>query len=133
MTGHDFEVLVRRQQAQSVPDAQPGQEGVDRADLNPASAAVVPQSRGFDVILDLWRNDGEEREFFHDPLCLGRSLESLEQFLEHDSRAHDHVAALQALVEKNHLGRTWSRSAPERQRPNARVHEKVHDRDRSAL
>ena len=133
MERHRLEVAVGCQQAKSVAEAQLGQQGVDRSDLDAASAAVVAERGGLDVILDLRRENGEQRELLHDPPRGGRPLETLEQFLEHDPGRDDDVAPLEALGEEQAPRARRGGCAAERQRPDAGVDEDVHERERSAL
>ncbi len=133
MAGHRFEVPIRCQKLKTMPDGQSRQKRIDRPDLNAASATLVPQSRGFDVILHLGHDDGQERKLFQDSVALPRALEALKQLLDHQPRGHDQVSPLQAPFEHADFRSGRRGRAPQRQRPDARVDENIHDRERSAL
>jgi hypothetical protein len=56
------EVLVGCQHCQIVAYAQLSQEGIDRSDLQPASAATIPQPRRPDMIVAIRRQQGYGRK-----------------------------------------------------------------------
>lgn len=133
MEGHRLEVAVGRQKLQAMADRKASEEGVDRADLEAAPAAMVPERRGLDVILNLGHEDGKDPEFRENSPPLRRPVESLEQLLDHEAGRDDHVLPREALAEDGHFRSGRRRRAPQRQRPDAGVDEDVHDRVRSDL
>ena len=133
MEGHRLEVTVGRQEVEAVADGKAGEEGVDRADLYSAPAAVVSERRGLDVILDLGHEDGQDPEFRENPRSLCGTVKPLEQLLNHESSRYDDVLPFEAPAEEGDLRSRRRRRAPQRQRPDAGVDENVHDRERSAL
>ena len=48
-------VLVRREQRESMTDAELCEQRIDSADLHPATTAAVSQLRGIDVVLPIRR------------------------------------------------------------------------------
>jgi len=70
-------------------DAELGQEGVDRSDLNAGPAATVPQFRGIDVIAAVRREQRESRESLHDLSPSARPRETLEQLLKDEPGRDD--------------------------------------------
>ena len=62
MMGHGVEVLVRRQEVQTVTDGQSGEKGVDRSNLHSAPPTVVAERRCLDVIFNLGDDDRKKRE-----------------------------------------------------------------------
>jgi hypothetical protein len=60
--------LIRGEQRQFMPDAQPGDQGIDRADLNVLMAAAVSQLGRFDVIFDIGRDHRKQRKFLDNRL-----------------------------------------------------------------
>jgi hypothetical protein len=133
MEGHRLEVAVGRQKLKAMADRKACKEGVDRADLDAVTAAMVPERRGLDVILDLGHEDRQDPEFREDSLSLRRPVESLKELLDHEARRDEHVLPREAPVESSHFRSRGRRRAPQRQRPDAGVDENVHDRERSAL
>ena len=96
-----------------------------------ASTKVSPSSR-FDVVVDLGCDDREQRKTFYDLAGCFRTVETLEQFLQDDSRRNDRVATGDGPLKKVDF---WARRSvpPQRQRPDARVYENIQRRDRSFL
>jgi hypothetical protein len=99
-----FEVLVGCQQPETIPNAQLSNHSVDGTDLDSLAAATVSQGGGFDVILDIWGNHREQREGVDDPISRLRTLESLKQFLQHQTRRYDDVAAIERNFEPLNFG-----------------------------
>jgi hypothetical protein len=60
--GDAFKIIVGRQHRQVMPDTQLGEKGVNRSDLNPAAAALVPQGCSFDVITAIRHQQRDSRK-----------------------------------------------------------------------
>jgi hypothetical protein len=94
---HVFEVLVRRQHDQIMPDAELSQQRIDCSNLYAAASATVPQLGGLDVIVTIWnqqRNCGETL----DNLATGLwASESLKQFLQDKPGRDDRFAGFDRL------------------------------------
>jgi len=93
----EFEVIVGAQQRQIVPDAQLGEERVDRADLNTCSAACVPKVGRRDMVLAIRLHQGKRSETLNDLYAGLGSGETLEQFLENQPGRHDEIARVRQL------------------------------------
>jgi len=127
-----LEVFVRREQVELMPDAKLSNESVDRLDLNTLSSTKVSESRRLDVIVDIRPDDGEKGEIVDDAVAGLWTLEPLEQLLQNESCSYDRFAPMERPLEQTDF-RSGRRISPERKRPNARIDENVHHRDRSFL
>jgi hypothetical protein len=80
------------------------------------------------------RNEKRQRgEALNDVLASSRAGESLQELLQDQSRCHDDFAAFQSLAQRLHFRRAGGFVATQRERPDARVDEQAHRRERSAL
>ena len=114
-------------------DAKLGEQRIDGADLHPGAPATVAQVRGFNVILPVRRQKREGGKALDDVLARSRAAESLEQLLQDEARDDDDFAAFESAAQRSDFrGGGWSVPA-ESQRPDARVDEQAHRRERSAL
>jgi hypothetical protein len=62
-----------------------------------------------------------------------RTREALQQFLQHEPGSHDDFTAFQRMTQGVHLRQRRFLVAPKRMRPDARIDEQGHRRDRSTL
>ena len=98
MAGSRPEILVRREQWQTVPNAQLSDQGIDRPDLNALAAASIPQRGRFNMVLGIGCDHRKHGEILDDcPFRFG-SLEALEQFLQNDTGRHDKIALLEVRL-----------------------------------
>ena len=77
MRGHVPEIIVRRQHSQPMPDAELGEQDIDRADLHACPAASIPQLRRRDVVPAIGNDKGDRFEAVNDLLLglwAGKSL-----------------------------------------------------------
>ena len=128
-----LEVRIRREHCELVANAELGDEGVDRADLNPASAAGVPQLGRANVILAVRNQQGKGGEPLDDAVPSARAAETLKELLKHEARGEDRVTGIERPRKERNLGAVFGSVAPQRQRPHARVDEDVQPRVRSDL
>lgn len=98
MSGNEIEVVVDAQQCQIVPDAELGEQGVDRADLNSGSAASISEFGRRNVILTVGLEQRKRCEAL-DYLCARlRAGEALKQFLKDEACCHDDVGTQESIL-----------------------------------
>lgn len=81
-------------------DADLREDGVDRPDLNAAAAGAVAELCGLEVIVAVWRQEGEGGEAFDDGFTVPGSLEALEELLVDQARGHDEISALKGTLQR---------------------------------
>ena len=127
------EVLIRAQQNQIVPDTKLCDKCVDRSNLHARSAAQVPEVGRGNMILTIWLDQGERREGLDNLLACLRVREALQEFLQDQARGHDHPCPGQGFLEHVDLMPVNFGIAPEGERPDARIDQERHLRERSTL
>ena len=133
MPGGPGKIFVGRQQHQAVPNAQLREQRVDRADLHPGAAASITQFSGVDVILPIGNEERERSESRDDVAARPGTGKSLQQFLKHQARAYNDLSSFESPAQSLHLGSGCIPVAPQGERPDARIDEQRHRRERSAL
>jgi len=133
MPRHRGEIAIGRQQRQFVSDAELGDDRIDRSDLNALAPTAISHLGGFDMIVNIRRDRGKQRELLNDFLPRARSLKSLQQLLKHQACRHDEVPAPEAGCQELYLRGLCGWTPTQRERPDARVHEQIHQRERSDL
>ena len=117
-----------------MPRAQLDEQRVDRAHLNPSSAAGVADLGGGDVVLPIGADEGQRAEPLDDDLHRLRAVEPLQKFLEHHARGHHGVRATAERVAQDldlrHIGCAITAQG---QGPDAGVDQQHHERLRSDL
>jgi hypothetical protein len=81
MPGRVDKVLVCRQQSQIVSTTQLNEQGIDGADLNPRATTGVAHLGRSNVVLPVWRDEGQDLQALEDGLSRTRAAEALKQFL----------------------------------------------------
>jgi len=133
LTGGEFEVVVGTEKRQVVPNAQLSKQRVDCADLNSRSATGVAEFGGCNMVFAIRLQQWKRCEALND-LCSGlRSGESLKQFLENQPGRNDDIGAHKGVLELLNCRFGGRGIAAQGERPNARVNQQSHDRERSAL
>ena len=127
------EIVVGRQERKLVADAELREHGVDRADLQTGPATAISQFRGIDVILPVRRQKRQGCEPVDDVFTRPRARESLQQFLQNQPRGQDGVATFEGIAQRLYLRGRCGLVAAECKRPDARIDEQTHGRERSAL
>jgi hypothetical protein len=131
--GGVHEILIGAQQNDFVSDAQLRDQRVDCANLHARSTAQIPEMGRGNMVPSVWLYQCQRRETLDDfCACLG-AREALEKFLQHQPRGDDDVGASEGFLEGLNLGHFNLDIASECQRPDARIDEKRHLRERSAL
>lgn len=133
MPGCVNEVLIGTQQSQFMPDAQLGDQRIDRADLHPGLATDIAQICSGDVVVSIRLNQSERTEAADDPRSCLRCNEALQQFLKDQSSRHNHVGTRQRILQRSDLRFNGRHVAPEGQGPDAGIDEQRHLRVRSRL
>lgn len=110
-----------------------GEQGVDGANLHTRAPAAIAQFRGVDVILPVRSQQRQGREPLDDVFACTRAGESLQQFLQDQPRGHDGFAAFKGVAQRVYLWGGGGLVATEGERPDARIDEQGHRRERSAL
>jgi len=113
--------------------AQLRKEGVYRANLHARATAAISQFCGVYVILPIRDNERQGFESRDDVAARTWAGKTLQQFLEYQPRGDHDLATLKGATEDLHLGRSGIAVAPQGERPDARVDEQRHPRERSAL
>lgn len=133
MRGDSFKVTIRGQERELMTDAELSEQGVDGADLHPGAAAPIAQVRGVDMVLPIGSEERQGGEPLDDVLARARSGEPLQQLLQNQPRRHDDFPNFQSLAQRFHFRRAGGFVTAQRERPNARIDEQAHRRERSAL
>jgi len=116
-----------------VSDAELGNQGIDRSDLNPGSATLIPKF-GRSYMIFTVRLQQRQRCEPLDNLRNGlRPREPLEQLLKDQPRGDNNFGVRQRLFEHLNLGLGSDCVPTQREGPDARVDKKRHVRERSAL
>ena len=116
-----------------MPNAQLGEQRVDRADLDTCSATLFPELGRCDVVLAIRLQQRKRCEALDDLLARLWPRESLKQFLENHSRRDDDIGAHERVFELLNFRLSARSIAAQGKRPDARVYEQRHDLERSAL
>ena len=125
-------VVVSREHRQLVADAELGQQGVDRPQLDATTAAPIPEVGRGDVVVAVGNQERQRRETIEDRVARLGSLESLQQLLEDETGREDRSEAFERRPQVRD-GRMVRMVPSQRMRPDAGIDEQVHDRERSAL
>ena len=114
-------------------DGETSEEGVDSANLHTAPATVVSERRRLHVVFNLGHDDRKKREIAQDPRSLSGSFKPLKELLDYEAGRDNQIFSLQASGEEQRLGSRRGGRPAKRKRPNARIDEDIHARERSAL
>ena len=126
-------IVVGRQQHQRVTDAELGNHGVNRADLQPGPTTAVAQLCGVDMNLAVRSYERQGRKPVNDVFTCTRAGKPLQQFLQDETCGHDSFATFESVAQYAHLGSSGGLVAAECERPDASIDEQRHRRERSAL
>ena len=114
-------------------NAKPGQERVDGSHLKPFSPTPISEVCRLDIVGAIRDQEGKGIEVLKDCLSGLRSGEALQELLENEAGGDHQPATLQGVTQCVNL-RLIRGSVPAKGvRPHARVHEKAHGLERSAL
>jgi hypothetical protein len=117
----------------TVSDGQVGDEGIDRADLNTRRAQCVADARRSDVIFARGREVLQRSEHLDDLYPGSFRDDALQQFLQDQPGDGDDLTTGERIPQRPDL-RHIRRSVPaQRKRPDTRVNEQAHPRERPAL
>lgn len=114
-------------------DGQVGDEGINRADLNTNGAQRVADARGGDVVIAGGRQVLQHSERFRD-LCPGSLWDdALEQFLKDHPGGGNDLTTGERISQRPDLRDVRRSVSAQSERPDARIDEQAHPRERSAL
>lgn len=126
-------VLVGGEKCQFVPDAKLREQSVDSARLHTRAPANISQFGRLNMILPIRRQEWHRPEMLQDLRARLRPRETLQQFLQHQTRADNRLTLSQSLLQGGDFGGIGWMVPAERERPNAGVDKKAHARERSFL
>ena len=75
----------------------------------------------------------QRRKAIDDSVSCRGPPETLEQFLEHEPRREDALTAVESIAQAPDTRVATGLVTSQRQRPNARINEEIHERERSSL
>ena len=127
------EIEVGAQQNEIVPDAELPDECVDGTDLHTCPTAQIPEPCGGNVVLAIGLDQCQRGKSLDDLAACFCARKSLQQFLQDDACGDDKVCSGQSVLECLYLWQFNLDIPSESERPDARVDEERHLRDRSAL
>lgn len=130
---HPLEVVIRGEHRQLVANAKVREERVDGTYLHTTAPAGVAQLGRVDMILPIGHQERDCGESLEDLLARLRAREALQQLLQHETSGNDGLTVGEEADEPLHLRARRRRVPSKRERPDARVDEGAHPRDRSGL
>jgi len=131
--GEVLEIPVSAQHDELVPDAESGEEGIDRADLNAATTTVVAKVRRGGVIFALGHDHRQRSESIKDLLSRFRAAESLQDLLKDQACGEDRAFVPKSVGQEFHAGMTFTLITAQGKRPDTGIDEELQSRDRAAL
>jgi hypothetical protein len=114
-------VIIGREHRQLMTNAQLRKHGVNRADLQAGATTAIAQFCGVDMILPLRGQKRQGRETIDNVFARPRAGESLQQFLQDQSRGYDGIATFKGIAQGAHLRSRRGAVASKRKRPDASV------------
>jgi hypothetical protein len=133
MSGHVVKVPVGRQHRQIVTDAKLSQQGIDCSDLNTATATLVSQLRGVNVVAPVGHQQRQGGKPIHYSPAIPRSGKTLQKLLQHQAGREYCLTRFEGPNQPVNLGHRRGRIPPQRQRPYAGIDKQAQLRVRSAL
>ena len=128
-----LEIAITTEKSKSVTDTQLSEESIDRPELHSCSATGQTHSRCSDVVVAIRCDERHTRKSFDEAQPRGGRHESLQQFLNDETRGDDQVIAGQCPTQFLDVGRIDRGVSSQCQRPHAGVDKNGHSRERSAL
>lgn len=127
------EVIVRGEQGQLVTHAQLSEQGVDGAELHPATAAGVAEISSGDVVAAVRLDHGQSLEGLYDLRSGVRAGEALQKLLKNQACCHDDFVPKQRFAQCLNRRQFRLNVTPQSERPDTGVDKQAHERLRSAL
>jgi hypothetical protein len=128
-----LEIPVGAQHDELVPDAEPGQQGINRPDLKAASTTVVAKVCCRDVIFALGHDQRQRSESIKDLLSRFRAAESLQNLLKNQAGSENRSFVPKSAGQEVHAGMTIPLIPSHGERPDTGIHEELQLRDLAAL
>lgn len=127
------EVLICAQKNEVMPDAKLRNQSVDCSDLYTRSATHVSHTCRCRMVFAIRLKQSQRSKSLYDLFaCLG-SCKALKKFLQYKTSRHNDVGASKRILQRLHLGFFNFNFTPEGKRPDARINQERHFRERSAL
>jgi hypothetical protein len=130
--GRVLEVSIRRQQLEAPIDAQAGEQGIDRPQLNALASARVAKRRCLDMVIACGDDEWQRLEPRNESGTLLGASQALEELLQDQAGRVDLLAVLEAATQSRDCRGIRGHVTPQREGPDTRVDEDQR-RDRSAL
>lgn len=131
--GYVLEIPVCTQHDEFVPNAEPGEEGIDRADLETATTTVVAKICRGGVIFALGHDQRQRSESIKNLRSRFRAAESLQDLLKNQACGEDRSFVPKSFGQEVHAGMTLATIAAHGKRPDTGVNEEFQSRDRAVL
>ena len=100
----EAKVFVGAQQLQFMPNAQLGNQGVNRSDLNTRPAAGISDFSRFNMVCSIRLQHRQSGEALDDLRSVPWPSKSLKQFLKDNAGADHHICTEQGILERDHCG-----------------------------
>lgn len=127
------EVLIGAEKNKVMPDAELRNQRIDRADLDTRPAACVSDASRSNMVFSVRLNQCQRREPLHDLITCFRTREALKKFLQHKTGGDHNVCATKCVLQCQYRWLFNLDVTSEGKRPDARIDQERHLRDRSAL
>lgn len=114
-------------------DAELSEDRVNRAHLDSSPPCAIADLRGLEVVVAVGGDEREDCEARDDCLLRTRPMKALKDLLVDESGRNNEIAACQSSLEGTDLGKGRGAIATHCKRPDARVDEEGHLRERSRL
>jgi hypothetical protein len=131
--GKVLEIPVCTQHDEFVPDAEPGQESIDGADLNATAATVVAKICCGGMIFTLGHDQRQRSESIKNLLSRFRAAETLQDLLKNQACGKDRSFVPKSVSQEVHDRMTLTTIAAHGKRPDTSVNEQFQSRDRAVL
>ena len=131
--GEVLEIPVSAQHDELVPDAESGEEGINRAGLKAATTTVVAKVCRGDVMFALGHDQRQRSESIKDLLSRFRAAESLQDLLKNQASGEDRSFVPKSVGQEVHAGMTLATIAAHGKRPDTGINEELQSRDRALL
>ena len=109
------------------------QDRVDCPHLNSCAATAIAQLSRLNVVLPVGGEKRQGSEMIDDLIAIAWPREPLKQLLQHQARGDHGVAALEGGPQRTNFGRAFGRVSSEGQRPDTRIDQQGHLRERPPL
>jgi hypothetical protein len=127
------EVLIGAEKNEVVPDAELRDQGIDGSNLYTGPATCVSHACRSHMVFAVGLNQCQRSELLDDLFAGLGTREALKKFLQHQTGRDNNVCASKRVLQRLYLGLFNLNVASEGKRPDARIDQERHFRERSAL